>query len=66
MLLQTAVAHESFLQFLGENIQVFLQANMDVSSGLSSAIVVVIFVVVALVTAVVLKLQNSSIQKETR
>ena len=32
-----------------QNIQVFLQANMDVSSGLSSAIVVVIFVVVALV-----------------
>ena len=49
-----------------QNIQVFLQANMDVSSGLSSAIVVVIFVVVALVTAVVLKLQNSSIQKETK
>lgn len=49
-----------------QNIQVFLQANMDVSSGLSSAIVVVIFVVVALVTAVVLKLQNSSTQKETK
>lgn len=49
-----------------QNIQVFLQANMDVSSDLSSAIVVVIFVVVALVTAVVLKLQNSSIQKETK
>lgn len=49
-----------------QNIQVFLQANMDVSSGLSSAIVVVIFVVVALVTAMVLKLQNSSIQKETK
>ena len=49
-----------------QNIQVLLQANMDVSSGLSSAIVVVIFVVVALVTAVVLKLQNSSIQKETK
>ena len=49
-----------------KNIQVFLQANMDVSSGLSSAIVVVIFVVVALVTAVVLKLQNSSTQKETK
>lgn len=49
-----------------QNIQVFLQANMDVSSGLSSAIVVVIFVVVALVTAVVLRLQNSSTQKETK
>ena len=49
-----------------QNIQVFLRANMDVSSGLSSAIVVVIFVVVALVTAVVLKLQNSSTQKETK
>lgn len=43
-----------------QNIQVFLQANMDVSSGLSSAIVVVIFVVVALVTAVVLKLQGAA------
>ena len=49
-----------------QNIQVFLQANMDVSSGLSSAIVVVIFVVFALVTAVVLRLQNSSTQKETK
>lgn len=43
-----------------QNIQVFLQANMDVSSGLSSAIVVVIFVVVALVTALVLKLQGAA------
>lgn len=43
-----------------QNIQVFLQANMDVSSGLSSAIVVVIFVVVALVTGVVLKLQGAA------
>lgn len=43
-----------------QNIQVFLQANMDVSSGLSSAIVVVIFAVVALVTALVLKLQSAS------
>ncbi|OUP10901.1 ABC transporter permease subunit [Collinsella sp. An2] len=43
-----------------QNIQVFLQANMDVSSGLSSAIVVVIFVVVALVTGIVLKLQGAS------
>ena len=43
-----------------QNIQVFLQANMDVSSGLSSAIVVVIFVVVALVTALVLKLQGTA------
>lgn len=47
-----------------QNIQVFLQANMDVSSGLSSAIVVVIFVVVALVTAFVLKLQNTASKKE--
>ncbi len=44
-----------------QNIQVFLQANMDVSSGLSSAIVVVIFVVVALVTAIVLKMQGSAV-----
>ncbi len=42
-----------------QNIQVFLNANMDSSSGLSSAIVVVIFVVVALVTALVLKLQGA-------
>ena len=48
-----------------QNIQVFLQANMDVSSGLSSAIVVVIFVVVALVTALVLKLQNTTTRKES-
>ena len=43
-----------------QNIQVFLQANMARSSGLSSAIVVIIFVVVAAVTAIVLKLQRSS------
>ena len=43
-----------------QNIQVFLQANMDVSSGLSSAVVVIIFVVVALVTALVLKLQGAA------
>ena len=43
-----------------QNIQVFLQANMARSSGLSSAIVVVIFLVVAAVTAIVLKLQRSS------
>ena len=43
-----------------QNIQVFLESNMDVSSGLSSAIVVVIFVVVALVTALVLRLQGAA------
>ena len=43
-----------------QNIQVFLQANMARSSGLSSAIVVIIFLVVAAVTAIVLKLQRSS------
>ena len=43
-----------------QNIQVFLQANMARSSGLSSAIVVIIVVVVAAVTAIVLKLQRSS------
>lgn len=43
-----------------QNIQVFLQANMARSSGLSSAIVVVIFVVVAAVTAIVLRLQKTS------
>lgn len=45
-----------------QNIQVFLQANMDRSSGVSSAIVVVIFVVVAAITAIVLKLQSASAQ----
>ena len=43
-----------------QNIQVFLQANMARSSGLSSAIVVIIFLVVAAVTALVLRLQKSS------
>ena len=46
-----------------QNIQVFLQANMARSSGLSSAIVVVIFLVVAAVTALVLKLQHTSQNK---
>ncbi|MBM6867027.1 ABC transporter permease [Collinsella tanakaei] len=43
-----------------QNIQVFLQANMDRSSGLSSAIVVIIFLVVGAVTATVLKLQSGT------
>ena len=43
-----------------QNIQVFLQANMARSSGLSSAIVVIIFLVVAAVTAIVLKMQQTS------
>ena len=47
-----------------QNIQVFLQANMDKSSGLSSAIVVVIFLVVGAVTALVLKLQSSARKTE--
>ena len=43
-----------------QNIQVFLQANMARSSGLSSAIVVIIFLVVGAVTATVLKLQSGT------
>ena len=45
-----------------QNVQVFLTSIMSKSSGLSSATVVVIFFVVMLITALVLKLQASTLK----